>query len=170
MASSLAGLKAAFYTAVENGDYAQVYTIAQTPTFAKGDIIAFLAKTRRMFYANSSFGGAYRHEIYQILLDLTPLKVAFDEAVETQNSDLILAVINHFKLDFDAKGLNPDLSQRVLQLNFSPDIPQDFTVDDFTLYGSWRQSLILQSMQLSVGDNGITGRFPIQGYVNFFNS
>lgn len=149
MASSLSALKANFYSAAENGDVEQLREIAQTPTFAKGDIIALVAKTWRMFYANSTFSGEKRLKIYEILLDLTPLKVAFDEAVETKDSLLILAVINHFELDSDPKGLTPELNQRVLQLNFSPDIPEDYTTDDFAFYGSHRQSLISLSTKCS---------------------
>lgn len=149
MASSLASLKANFYSAAENGDVEQMHTIAQIPTFVKGDIIALVAKTRRMFYANPTFGGTERLKIYQILVDLTPLKVAFDEAVRTQDPALILAVINHFELDSDPKGLTPELNQRVLQLNFSPDMPEDYTTDDFAFYGSHRQSVISRSTKLS---------------------
>ena len=159
MASSLSALKANFYSAAENGDVAQLREIAQIPTFAKGDIIALVAKTRRMFYANSAFGGVERLKIYEILLDLTPLKVAFDEAVQTQDSLLILAVINHFELDSDPKGLTPELNQRVLQLNFSPDMPEDYTTDDFALYGSHRRSVIGRSIKC-----------PVRNYVGFFNS
>lgn len=146
-----------FYNAAANGDVKQMQAIAQkTPP-------ALVTKTRKMFCVDPGFGGENRLKVYQILLDLTPFKVAFDEAVKTKDSSLILAVINHFGLDFDPRGLTPELNQRVLQLNFSPNMPEDYTTYDFELCGLYRQSVISSAVKCSS-----TGYRFTRKYVGFF--